>query len=149
MDRHSSAAAPYVGRIRFCFTREPEFDSSFEPLGAVDLTQLPAIGAFVRDSLRAQLIASAVWPNWVETDWREYLCRRRRRRRRRRCTTSEVANICVKPFRGFLFTMTPFHTRTVFAPSQLTAASALRPTAAAALPLGAAASRRRRRGRSA
>ena len=43
------------------------------PLGAVDLTQLPAIGAFVRDSLRAQLIASAVWPNWVETDWREYL----------------------------------------------------------------------------
>ena len=72
-DRHSSAAAPYVGRIRFCFTREPEFDSSFEPLGAVDLTQLPAIGAFVRDSLRAQLIASAVWPNWVETDWREYL----------------------------------------------------------------------------
>ena len=23
--------------------------------------------------LRAQLVASAVWPNWIETDWREYL----------------------------------------------------------------------------
>ena len=60
----------YVGRIRFCFTREPEFDSSFEPLGAVDLTQLPAI--VVRDSLRAAHRERRL-ANWVETDWREYL----------------------------------------------------------------------------
>eukprot|EP00966_Prymnesium_polylepis_P069601 1618455-Prymnesium_polylepis.1 len=61
---------PYVGRVRFCFVKPPTVDVAVEPLSVVDVTSLPGIGHWIRYALRDNLIQTACYPNWVETDMR-------------------------------------------------------------------------------
>ena len=60
-----------VGTLRFAFVRPPEVaDFALEPMGSIDVTTLPGLGAWVKDSLNSAIIGQATIPNWVETDMR-------------------------------------------------------------------------------
>lgn len=63
------AEYPYVGRVRYAFVRPPEVsDVALEPIGTLDVTSLPGVGAWIRDALRSSLATSACLPNWLETN---------------------------------------------------------------------------------
>jgi len=59
---------PHVGRVRLCFVAPPTADASFEPLGGVDVTQLPGLGHWLRFVLKDSVNSLATHPNWLETD---------------------------------------------------------------------------------
>jgi len=61
---------PYVGRVRWTFLRPPTVDAGLEPLGGVDVTQLPAVGPFIFSTMRSNLLSSCVFPSWMQTDMR-------------------------------------------------------------------------------
>ena len=61
---------PHVGRVRLCFVAPPTADASFEPLGGVDVTQLPGLGHWLRFVLKDSVNSLATHPNWLETDLR-------------------------------------------------------------------------------
>eukprot|EP00908_Phaeocystis_cordata_P013662 Transcript_24725.p1 GENE.Transcript_24725~~Transcript_24725.p1 ORF type:complete len:548 (-),score=116.38 Transcript_24725:478-2121(-) len=61
---------PYVGRVRLCFVGPPEAHASIEPLGSLDVTQLPGLGHWLRFVLKDSINAVATHPNWLETDMR-------------------------------------------------------------------------------
>ena len=94
-------ANPYhVGRVRLCFVTPPDATASMEPLGSLDVTQLPGLGHWLRfvlkDSVNAVATRAssalplplpltlltlplplptnrdqvATHPNWLETDMR-------------------------------------------------------------------------------
>jgi hypothetical protein len=62
---------PYIGRLRATFASPPEVTNlSIEPLGTVDVTALPGIGAWLRESLRVSIETQLCLPSWVQTDVR-------------------------------------------------------------------------------
>ena len=61
---------PHVGRVRLCFVSPPTADASFEPLGGIDVTQLPGLGHWLRFVLKHSVNSLATHPNWLETDLR-------------------------------------------------------------------------------
>ena len=62
---------PHIGRIRFSFARPPEVsDIAVEPIGSVDVTALPGVGAWVRGVLQESLGSNMCLPHWVEVDMR-------------------------------------------------------------------------------
>ena len=62
---------PYIGRLRATFVSPPEVTNlSIEPLGTVDVTALPGIGAWLRESLRVSIETQLCLPSWVQTDVR-------------------------------------------------------------------------------
>jgi hypothetical protein len=61
---------PYIGRVRFCFVTPPRTQVSLEPLGTIDVTQLPAVGPWVNSMLAGSLKEKLCYPSWVETDMR-------------------------------------------------------------------------------
>ena len=64
-------ANPYhVGRVRLCFVSPPDATASMEPLGSLDVTQLPGLGHWLRFVLKDSVNAVATHPNWLETDLR-------------------------------------------------------------------------------
>ena len=64
-------ANPYhVGRVRLCFVTPPDATASMEPLGSLDVTQLPGLGHWLRFVLKDSVNAVATHPNWLETDMR-------------------------------------------------------------------------------
>lgn len=62
---------PWVGRVRATFVRRPEVgDFAIEPLGTIDVTALPGIGQWLRESMRDCIFSYATMPHWVECDLR-------------------------------------------------------------------------------
>ena len=56
---------PYVGRVRWTFLRPPTVDAGLEPLGGVDVTQLPAVGPFIFSTMRSVPSPSAAHDEWA------------------------------------------------------------------------------------
>ena len=56
---------PHVGRVRLCLVTPPDAHASIEPLGSLDVTQLPCLGQWLRFVLRDSVNAVATHPNWL------------------------------------------------------------------------------------
>ena len=67
---YPSNSYPHVGRVRVCFVSPPEARATIEPLGSLDVTQLPGLGHWLRFALRDSVNAVVTHPNWLETDMR-------------------------------------------------------------------------------
>jgi hypothetical protein len=62
---------PFVGAVRVAFVKPPDVASfALEPLGTLDVTTLPGLGAWLRDAFNTKLLQSMCLPNWLATDMR-------------------------------------------------------------------------------